>query len=65
MPSLGSRWPMLNVEVLKARIADAYDIDTVVELLDLSVTDILNAFEDVLISKQDEFDVGAPEEDDE
>lgn len=56
---------MLDVEVLKARIDDAYDIDTVVELLDLSTLDILNAFEDVLISKQHLFDVEAPEEEDE
>lgn len=45
----------LNLEVLKERIAERYDPDYVVDLLGLDTMDILNAFEDVLLRKVNDF----------
>lgn len=45
----------LNLEVLKERIAERYDPDYVVDLLGLDTMDILNAFEDVLLRKANDF----------
>lgn len=45
----------IDVEVLKNRIADAYDALDVVDILDITVLDILDAFEDKLVAKRHEF----------
>lgn len=44
-----------NVEVVKNRIADAFDPDELVDILGLTSLDILDAFEDVLLEKIDLF----------
>lgn len=44
-----------NVEVVKKRIADAFDPDELVDILGLTSLDILDAFEDVLLEKIDLF----------
>jgi len=45
----------IDVEVLKNRVCDAYDVVDVVDILGLSTMDILDAFEDVLVQKREEF----------
>lgn len=47
----------IDVEELKARIDCAYDVESVVDILGLSVLDILNAFEERVLMKADEFDL--------
>lgn len=44
-----------DLETLKARIADAFDPDVLVDMLDLDVLAILDRFEDVLVAKRDLF----------
>lgn len=55
----------VDIEVLKNRIDDAYDIDSVVDILGLSTMDILDAFEDILVSKRAEFSYLEIEEEEE
>lgn len=43
------------INVLKARIADCYDYDYIIDMLDISVEMILDAFEDRLIERRDDF----------
>ena len=45
----------IRLELLKARIAERYDPDYVVDVLGLDTEDILDAFEDRLLSKANEF----------
>lgn len=45
----------VDVEVLKNRIADAYDVVDVVDILGITVLDILDAFEDKLIARRGAF----------
>lgn len=49
-----SRAPL---EVLKERIADAYDVEYVVDVLGITTEMILDAFEDLLMVRRHEFDV--------
>ena len=44
------------IDVLKERIADRYDLEYVIDVLDIDLEMILDAFEDVLIAKRHEFD---------
>jgi hypothetical protein len=55
------------IDVLKERIADRYDIEYVIDVLDIDLEMILDAFEDVLLAKRHEFEelenADDPEED--
>lgn len=44
------------LDVLKARIADAYDYDYIIDVLDISVEMILDAFEDRLEDRRHLFE---------
>lgn len=46
---------MIDIEVLKARIADAYDPEYVVDMLGITITELLDRFEDKLMEKIDEW----------
>lgn len=46
----------LHIDVLKERIADRYDIVDVVDILGLSVEDLLDAFEDLVDKRRALFD---------
>lgn len=45
----------IDVEVLKNRVADAYDSVDLLDILDISVYELLDAFEDKLVAKRSEF----------
>lgn len=45
----------IDIETLKERIADKYDPDVLVDLLQVSVHDLLEAFEDRLADNLDLF----------
>ena len=45
----------ISLSVLKERIAERYDPDYLVDILDISSEEILEAFEDKLREKRDEF----------
>lgn len=45
-----------SLDVLKARIADAYDYDYIIDMLDISVEMILDAFEDLLEDRRHLFE---------
>ena len=46
----------VNLDVLKARIADAYDYDYVLDILDINVEMILDAFEERLEERRHLFE---------
>lgn len=46
----------LPLEILKERIDFAYDADSIVDMLDISVAELLEAFEDKLRERRDLFD---------
>lgn len=46
---------MTRLAVLKERIAEAYDADELVDLLDISSEELLEAFEEKLEEKRDLF----------
>lgn len=46
----------VDLDVLKARIADAYDYDYIIDVLDISVEMILDAFEEELARKRHLFE---------
>ena len=46
---------LAQLEELKSRIIDRYDVEVVVDLLRLDVLDILEAFEDILVERAGEF----------
>jgi hypothetical protein len=46
----------VNLAVLKERIAERYDPDYVVDILGVSTAELLDAFEEKLLEKQEEFD---------
>lgn len=43
----------INLDVLKNRIADMYDPDDLVDLLGISVADLLDAFEERVINNME------------
>lgn len=45
----------LPIDILKERIDFAYDPDSIVDMLDISVVELLEAFEDKLIEKREVF----------
>lgn len=44
----------MDIEVIKARLADMYDPDALVDILEISVEDIVDAFEDRVRSRIDD-----------
>ena len=55
----------ITLDVLKQRVAERYDPDYLVDVLDISSEELLEAFELKLIEKQDEFSEVEDDEDDE
>lgn len=54
----------IDYETLKNRIADAFDTDTLCDLLRITVEDLLDAFEDRVIEYREEFsDLEDPDHD--
>lgn len=47
----------MDLELLKLRILDRYPVDELVEVLGITVEDIVEMFEDKIVRKQDELDV--------
>jgi hypothetical protein len=45
----------LPIDVLKERIDFAYDPDSIVDMLDISVVELLEAFEDKLVERREVF----------
>lgn len=45
----------VDIEVLKARIIDAYDPEYVVDILEISLQELLDRFEDKLLEKVNEW----------
>lgn len=58
----------MDIETLKQRIASSYDADVVVDLLGITVEQLLNAFEDLVLLHRDVFidldDVEVEDDDD-
>lgn len=45
----------MDVETLKKRIATLYDADAIVDLLDISVEQLLDAFEELVLEYKERF----------
>lgn len=45
----------MDIEILKQRIAARYDADVVVDLLGITVEQLLDAFEDLVLTHRDVF----------
>jgi len=48
---------MYTLEELMSRVAERYDPDVIVDLLDLSSTDLIQAFPEKFIARQHTFDL--------